>query len=142
MTEFILQYLVMMSIVSYVARPMRIQFVDPFICGRLKIKIDKRFPTNPSNPTQFKKTPWKTNSNTTSQPCIASPLHDDSVLFVDVELMMSNEIFSTAVRISFSKVVLTELNEVVSNPSIWLTADSISLLDIDKPFGSTENRNS
>ena len=47
---------------SYVARPMRIQFVDPFIWGLLRMKMERRLPTRPKSPTPFNKTDGTKNS--------------------------------------------------------------------------------
>ena len=49
---------------------MRMQLVDPFICGRLRMKMEMRLPTRPRRPTQFNRTPgkknWKTKSMSSS----------------------------------------------------------------------------
>ena len=50
-------YLVSIKMLSYVANPVNIQFVDPFICGRVRMKIEIKFPTKPNTPTQLNKIP-------------------------------------------------------------------------------------
>ena len=45
---------------------MRMQLVEPFICGRLRMKMEMRLPTRPSTPTQFSRMPGRKNSNTKS----------------------------------------------------------------------------
>ena len=45
---------------------MRMQLVEPFICGRLRMKMEMRLPTRPSTPTQFSRMPGRKNSKTKS----------------------------------------------------------------------------
>ena len=47
---------------SYVASPMRMQFVEPFICGLLRMKIERRLPTRPRMPTPLSRTDGTRNS--------------------------------------------------------------------------------
>ena len=56
----------MMRIESEEAKPMRIQLVDPFIWGRLRMKTAKRFPTKPKTPTRLNIKPGMTNSKVDS----------------------------------------------------------------------------
>ena len=58
----VVNYLESISMLSYVARPMRMQFVDPFIWGLLRIKMDNKLPTRPKSPTPFSKTDGTKNS--------------------------------------------------------------------------------
>lgn len=60
--EKVVSYLLRMRMISYEASPIRMQFVDPFICGRLRMNIDMRFPTSPNVPTAFSMTPGRKNS--------------------------------------------------------------------------------
>ena len=55
-------YLVNIKILSKEASPVKIQFVDPFIWGRVKINIEIKLPTSPKIPTQLSNTPWTMNS--------------------------------------------------------------------------------
>jgi hypothetical protein len=48
---------------------MRMQLVDPFIWGLLRMKIVNRFPTRPSKPTPFKNTDGTMNSKMKSTSC-------------------------------------------------------------------------
>ena len=56
-TTFVLNYLVNSKILSKEANPVKIQFVDPFIWGRVKMNIEIKLPTSPKIPTQLSNTP-------------------------------------------------------------------------------------
>lgn len=44
------------------ARPIKMQLVDPFIWGRLRMKMERRFPTRPKIPTPLSRQPGRKNS--------------------------------------------------------------------------------
>ena len=83
---------------SYEAKPVNMQFVDPFIWGRDNINIDIKFPTNPRIPTMLNRTPGTINSKkslTSSSSTLFSSFPNMLLLMLGFSVRLSMTICSS-----------------------------------------------